>query len=58
MELCSRLGAPELGHSEDYKHNELRVRNRSVLLPTLTQIIKQKTNSEWCQIFEVSRNHS
>ena len=53
MELCSRLGAPELGQEEDYKHNELRVRHRSALVPALAQIIKQKTNSEWSQLFEV-----
>ena len=52
-ELCCRLGAPELGQEEDYKHNELRVRHRSALVPALAQIIKQKTNSEWSQLFEV-----
>ena len=51
-ELCGRLGAGELGREEKYKNNESRVRSRAELVPRLSEILGQKTNSEWCHLFE------
>lgn len=53
IELCNRLHVPDLSGNPDYKNNENRVKNRNVLIPRLTKIMEQKTNTEWCQIFEV-----
>ena len=52
-EFCSKLDSPELSQDPRFVNNESRVKNRKLLLPLLSEIIKGKTNSEWCQIFEV-----
>lgn len=50
--VCDAVGAPEWKTDERFLTNALRVKNRDVLIPLLTEITKQKTSEEWLQVFE------
>jgi len=52
VELCHKIGAADLTQDSRFSSNENRVAHRSELLPQLSRILEQKTNSEWSQIFE------
>lgn len=45
--LCQVLGRPELSEDPRFSTNPARVQNRDVLLPILTEILRQKPRSYW-----------
>ena len=51
MEFCERIGRPDLGSSPDFLTNELRVKNRTLLLPQLAEIIRQQSSAQWSESF-------
>lgn len=52
IDLCNRLGRPDIAHNSKYANNPLRVENRTELIDTLKSIIVNKTNGELKKIFE------
>jgi formyl-CoA transferase/CoA:oxalate CoA-transferase len=49
--FCTLLNRPELAGHPDYATNALRVKNRAVLEPIITEILKTRTAAEWAEIF-------
>jgi crotonobetainyl-CoA:carnitine CoA-transferase CaiB-like acyl-CoA transferase len=49
--FCTALGRPDLADHPDYATNPLRVENRRVLEPLITEILRTRTSGEWCKIF-------
>lgn len=41
--MCQRLGRPEWILDERFITNEVRVKNREILLPMIREVTKQKT---------------
>ncbi|KAI9026259.1 CAIB/BAIF family enzyme [Hyaloraphidium curvatum] len=52
--LMERLGRPELASDPRFNTNQLRVKNRDVLIPMLEDILAQKTTDEWGEVLEGS----
>ena len=51
VELCERIGRPDLASRPEFLTNELRVKNRALLLPELSEIIRQRSSAQWSQEF-------
>ena len=49
--FCAALGRPDLADHPDYATNRLRVANRLVLEPLITEILRTRTSAEWSKIF-------
>jgi crotonobetainyl-CoA:carnitine CoA-transferase CaiB-like acyl-CoA transferase len=49
--FCTALGRSDLADHPDYATNRLRVDNRKVLEPLITEILRTRTSAEWCQLF-------
>jgi crotonobetainyl-CoA:carnitine CoA-transferase CaiB-like acyl-CoA transferase len=49
--FCAMLDRPDLADHPDYSTNPLRVKNRAVLEPLLTEILRTRTAVEWAKIF-------
>ena len=49
---CKAIGAPELGDDPRFATNRLRVTNREVLIPLLTDIMKQGQRDDWISKLE------
>jgi crotonobetainyl-CoA:carnitine CoA-transferase CaiB-like acyl-CoA transferase len=49
--FCAALGRPDLADHPDYATNPLRVKNRRVLEPIITDILSTRTSAEWCKLF-------
>jgi crotonobetainyl-CoA:carnitine CoA-transferase CaiB-like acyl-CoA transferase len=49
--FCAMLDRPDLADHPDYATNALRVRNRKVLEPLITEILRTRTSTEWSKIF-------
>jgi crotonobetainyl-CoA:carnitine CoA-transferase CaiB-like acyl-CoA transferase len=49
--FCVMLDRPDLADHPDYSTNPLRVKNRGVLEPLLTEILRTRTAIEWAKIF-------
>ena len=49
--FCIAMGRPDLADHPDYATNSLRVANRRVLEPIITDIFRTRTSAEWCQLF-------
>ncbi|MGB9757094.1 MAG: CaiB/BaiF CoA transferase family protein [Candidatus Bipolaricaulaceae bacterium] len=45
--LCEVLGRPELAQDPRFSTNPARVQNREVLLPILTEVLRQKPRAHW-----------
>jgi len=45
--FCEFAGVPELAEDENYKTNEMRVRNRDGLIEKLQAVIRKKPTSHW-----------
>lgn len=45
--LCEVLGRPELAQDPRFSTNPARVQNREILLPILTEILRQKPRAHW-----------
>ena len=45
--FCQIAGRPELAHDPRFRRNSDRVRNREVLVPIITDLVKTRTTSEW-----------
>ena len=52
VEFCERIGRPHLGSRPEFLTNEVRVKNRALLLPELSEIISQRTSAQWSQAFQ------
>ncbi|KAI5785968.1 CoA-transferase family III domain-containing protein [Pyronema domesticum] len=50
--LCQRIGEPQWAEDERFLTNELRVKNRKILIPMIAGITKTKTTQEWLDILE------
>jgi crotonobetainyl-CoA:carnitine CoA-transferase CaiB-like acyl-CoA transferase len=50
-EFCKALDRPHLADHPDYATNPLRVANRGVLEPLITDILRARTSAEWSKIF-------
>ncbi|PWN51670.1 CoA-transferase family III [Violaceomyces palustris] len=50
--LSSILGMPELGDSEEYRTNQMRVKNRKSLVPLLNRLFGQKSKEEWISLIQ------
>jgi crotonobetainyl-CoA:carnitine CoA-transferase CaiB-like acyl-CoA transferase len=48
--FCAALGRPDLADHPDYATNPLRVENRGVLEPLITNILRTRTSVEWCEV--------
>jgi crotonobetainyl-CoA:carnitine CoA-transferase CaiB-like acyl-CoA transferase len=49
--FCSAIGRTDLAGHPDYSTNRLRVENRSVLEPLITDIFRTRTSAEWTKLF-------
>jgi crotonobetainyl-CoA:carnitine CoA-transferase CaiB-like acyl-CoA transferase len=49
--FCSAMGRPDLADDPDYATNGLRVKNRDVLEPMLTDIFRTKPSAYWVEQF-------
>jgi crotonobetainyl-CoA:carnitine CoA-transferase CaiB-like acyl-CoA transferase len=49
--FCAALGRPDLAGHPDYATNPLRVENRGVLEPLITEILRTRSSDEWCTLF-------
>jgi crotonobetainyl-CoA:carnitine CoA-transferase CaiB-like acyl-CoA transferase len=49
--FCAAIGRSDLAGHPDYATNRLRVENRLVLEPLITEILKSRTSGEWCKLF-------
>jgi CoA:oxalate CoA-transferase len=52
--FCAMLDRPDLADHPDYATNALRVKNRRVLEPLITDILRTRTSAEWSKIFAAS----
>src|SRR4030042_4044402 len=52
VELCKALGREYLLDDPKYKTNPLRTKNKKKLIPILAAEFREKTTSEWCDLFE------
>ncbi|RJG02422.1 CaiB/BaiF CoA transferase family protein [Noviherbaspirillum sedimenti] len=50
--FCRVIGRPDLGDDPRYKTVEMRVRNRSELIPEIARTMLTKTMSEWVGVLE------
>jgi crotonobetainyl-CoA:carnitine CoA-transferase CaiB-like acyl-CoA transferase len=50
-QFCAAIARLDLMDHPDYATNSLRVENRRVLEPMLTEILRTRTAAEWCAIF-------
>lgn len=50
--VCDALGKSEWKEDPRFLTNALRVKNRDVLVPAMTEITKSKTTKEWLEIFD------
>ncbi len=50
--LCNELGHPELVDRQEFIDNDSRTQNHDALFPVLSDILKEKTTSEWIGILE------
>ena len=51
-ELCERMGETSLASEEKYASNERRVENRLELVGKLSQVLSNKTNGQWRDVFK------
>ena len=49
--FCTMLNRPDLADHPDYATNALRVKNRRVLEPLITDILRTRTSAEWSKLF-------
>lgn len=49
--FCALLDRPDLAGNPDYATNPLRVKNRRVLEPLITGILRTRTCAEWSKLF-------
>jgi crotonobetainyl-CoA:carnitine CoA-transferase CaiB-like acyl-CoA transferase len=49
--FCAAIGRADLADHPDYSTNPLRVANRRVLEPLITEIFRSRTSAEWSKIF-------
>jgi succinate--hydroxymethylglutarate CoA-transferase len=49
--FCERIGRPDLGTDARFGSNELRVKNRRVLVREITNTLETKTLDEWNETF-------
>jgi crotonobetainyl-CoA:carnitine CoA-transferase CaiB-like acyl-CoA transferase len=49
--FCTAIGRSDLADHPDYVTNALRVENRRVLEPLITDIFRTRTSAEWSKIF-------
>jgi CoA:oxalate CoA-transferase len=52
MKFCRAIGREDLIAHPSYRNNELRTRNRSVLIPALESEMRKKTKSQWLDLLE------
>lgn len=52
--LCQRIGKPEWVTDTRFLTNNLRVKNRDILVPLIGEVTKTKSTREWLEIFEGS----
>jgi crotonobetainyl-CoA:carnitine CoA-transferase CaiB-like acyl-CoA transferase len=50
--FCSAAGFPELADDDRFLTNADRVHNRDVLIPFVSERLKQRTSAEWITVFE------
>jgi CoA:oxalate CoA-transferase len=50
--FCRAIGREDLIAHPSYRSNELRTRNRSVLIPVLESEMRKKTKSQWLDLLE------
>jgi len=50
-QFCTAINKPDLADHPDYATNTLRVENRGVLEPMLTEILRSRAAAEWAAIF-------
>ncbi|XP_049815884.1 succinate--hydroxymethylglutarate CoA-transferase [Schistocerca nitens] len=53
-ELCEKLDLPHLVVDERFCNNEMRVKNRKILIETLRNRFKEKSLEEWCALLQDS----
>jgi crotonobetainyl-CoA:carnitine CoA-transferase CaiB-like acyl-CoA transferase len=53
--FCEVAGRPELATDERFAKNQARVRNRTVLVPMLEEIIRTRTKGDWLAALETAR---
>ena len=46
------MGEADLSREEKYASNERRVENRLELVGKLSQVLSNKTNGQWCDVFK------
>jgi crotonobetainyl-CoA:carnitine CoA-transferase CaiB-like acyl-CoA transferase len=49
--FCTAIGRPDLADHPDYATNPLRVENRGVLEPLITDLLRTRTSAEWSKLF-------
>jgi crotonobetainyl-CoA:carnitine CoA-transferase CaiB-like acyl-CoA transferase len=53
-DLCAALGRPELGEDERFRTNQLRVKNRKLIVPEISASTAQRSTAEWLDILEAA----
>jgi len=53
-DLCAALGRPELGEDERFRTNQLRVKNRKLMVPEISAVTEQRGTVEWLEILEAA----
>jgi crotonobetainyl-CoA:carnitine CoA-transferase CaiB-like acyl-CoA transferase len=49
--FCAMIERPDLADHPDYLTNALRVKNRNVLEPLISEVLRTRTAAEWLKIF-------
>ncbi|KAK2176152.1 hypothetical protein NP493_679g01025 [Ridgeia piscesae] len=52
IEICKRIGLPEMATDERYITNALRVENRKSMISAMSERFAQKTVCEWMEVLE------
>jgi crotonobetainyl-CoA:carnitine CoA-transferase CaiB-like acyl-CoA transferase len=53
--FCEAAGRPEIAADARFAKNQDRVRNRSVLVPMLEEVLRTRTKGEWLSLLETAR---
>lgn len=54
VKLCAAIGRPEMAQMAEYKTNDLRQKNQPRLKADIEEVLTQKTNAAWIEIFEAA----
>ena len=55
IKFCAVAGEPDLAHDTRYARNADRVKNRTVLVPLLAALMKQRSKTDWLAALEAAK---